>query len=96
MVVRTVRSTPTRSADRVRPQLAGIFGVGSASDEVGSLPRLSFTPSEAAAIIGVSRSFFYEHLMPYLRVVRIGRKRLILLTELERYLDRQARLAVDW
>jgi excisionase family DNA binding protein len=53
-------------------------------------PRLALTPNEAAAAIGVGRSFFYEHVMPDLRVIRLGRKRLIPLRELEDWTDRNA------
>ena len=45
--------------------------------------RLALTPDEAAASLGVSRSFFYEHVLPDLRVIRLGRKRLIPVRELE-------------
>jgi excisionase family DNA binding protein len=48
------------------------------------------TPDEAAAAIGVGRSFFYENVLPDLRVIRLGRKRLIPLRELEAWTDRAA------
>jgi excisionase family DNA binding protein len=41
-------------------------------------------------MIGVSRSHFYEHVAPELRVVRSGRRRLVPVTELERWLERNA------
>ena len=53
-------------------------------------PRIALTPDEAAAAIGVGRSFFYENVLPDLRVVRIGRKRLIPVRELEHWTDRNA------
>ncbi len=49
--------------------------------------RLAYSPDEAAALIGVSRSFFFEHVLPDLRVVRVGRRRIVSLRELERWLD---------
>ena len=52
--------------------------------------RLALTPDEAAASIGVGRSFFYKHVLPDLRVVRIGRKRLIPVRELEDWTAREA------
>jgi excisionase family DNA binding protein len=55
-----------------------------------SIPRLALTPDEAAASIGVGRSFFYEHILPDLRVIRIGRKRLIPVRELEDWTSREA------
>ena len=53
-------------------------------------PRLALTPSEAAATLGVSRDFFDHHVQPELRVVRRGRRRLIPMRELERWLDQNA------
>jgi hypothetical protein len=52
--------------------------------------RLALSPDQAAAAISVSRDFFDEHVMPELRIVRRGRRRLIPVRELERWLDREA------
>ena len=57
--------------------------------------RLAYSPDEAAALIGVSRSFFFEHVLPELRVVRVGRRRLVSLRELERWLDEAAARAIQ-
>lgn len=53
-------------------------------------PRLALSPDEAAAVLGVSRDYFDEHVLPELRIVRRGRRILIAVTELERWLDRSA------
>ena len=53
-------------------------------------PRLALSPDEAASVLGVSRDYFDEHILPELRIVRRGRRILIPLTELERWLDRSA------
>src|SRR5436309_11843423 len=50
-------------------------------------PRLALSPDEAAAVLGVSRDYFDEHVIAELRVVRRGRRILIALAELERWLD---------
>jgi excisionase family DNA binding protein len=55
-----------------------------------TLPRLAVSPDEAAAVLGVSRDYFDEHVMGELRVVRRGRRILVGLAELERWLDRAA------
>lgn len=55
-----------------------------------SLPRLALSPDEAAASLGVSRDYFDEHIAHELRIVRRGRRKLIPLRELERWLDRSA------
>ena len=59
--------------------------------------RLALSPDEAAAAVGVSRDFFDEHVAPELRIVRRGRRRLIPVRELERWLEESAALtlAVD-
>jgi excisionase family DNA binding protein len=48
------------------------------------------SPDEAAALLGVSRDYFDEHVIGELRIVRRGRRILIALAELERWLDRAA------
>ena len=52
--------------------------------------RLALSPDEAAAVFGVSRDYFDQHVITELRVVRRGRRILIALAELERWLDRSA------
>lgn len=44
-------------------------------------------------MLGVSRDYFDEHILDELRVVRRGRRILVALAELERWLDRSATLA---
>lgn len=50
-------------------------------------PRLALTVSEAAEAIGVSEDFFRDHVALELRWVRRGRKKLVAVRELERWLD---------
>lgn len=50
-----------------------------------SIPRIALTPPEAAAAIGVGPDFFEENVAPELRLIRRGRKRLVPVTELERW-----------
>jgi excisionase family DNA binding protein len=56
------------------------------------LPRLALSPDECARALGVSRDFFDEHVMPELRIVRRGRRRLVPVRELERWLSAEAAL----
>jgi excisionase family DNA binding protein len=58
-------------------------------------PRLALTKVEAAAALGVSVDFLEQHVMPELRVVRRGRRRLIPVRELEGWLDENAVRALD-
>lgn len=53
-------------------------------------PRLAVSPTEAAELLGVSRNYFDEHLLPELRVVRRGRRVLVAVAELERWLAENA------
>jgi len=52
---------------------------------VSSFPRIALTPAEAAASIGVGPDFVDQHVAPELSIVRRGRKRLVPVRELERW-----------
>ena len=56
----------------------------------GSPARLALTKAEAAFALGVSVDFFERHVMHELRIVRRGRRRLIPMSELEKWLDSTA------
>ena len=49
--------------------------------------RLALSPDEAARSLGVSRSFFFAEILPSLKVVRVGRRRLVSVRELDRRLE---------
>ena len=55
-----------------------------------SIPRIALTPPEAAAAIGVGPDFFDANVAPELRLVRRGRKRLVPVSELERWTAKNA------
>ncbi len=55
--------------------------------EPREIPRFALTPNEAAAALEVSRDFFDEHIASELRIVRRGRRRLIDVRELQRWLE---------
>ena len=59
------------------------------------VPRLALTPDEAARSIGTSRDYFDQHVKPELRLVRRGRKVLVPIRELERWLERAAALTLE-
>jgi excisionase family DNA binding protein len=71
-------------------------GVGPVDGRVvdGGPPRLAFSKAEASAALGVSVDFFEQHVMPELRIVRRGRRRLIPLAELERWLAENASMVL--
>jgi hypothetical protein len=47
--------------------------------------RLALSPAEAAEALGVSRDFLDKHVGPELRWVRRGRRKLVAVAELERW-----------
>lgn len=56
-----------------------------------ALRRVTVVPNEAAAMLGVSRDFFDEHIKPELRIIRRGSKTILIpVLELERWVDRSA------
>jgi excisionase family DNA binding protein len=57
-------------------------------------PRLTLSRPEAAAALGVSVDFLDEHVLHGLRVVRVGRRKLIPIKELERWIADNAALAL--
>ena len=54
------------------------------------VPRLALSVADAAAALGVSEDFFTEHVAADLRWVRRGRKKLVSVHELERWLEENA------
>jgi hypothetical protein len=78
---RSSRSTP-------RPRSSGCAARG------GTIPRLALTRKEAAAAIGMSLDSFERHVQPTLRLVRLGRMRLVPIAELDRWLSDNAERAV--
>lgn len=75
--------TPIRRPEQPRPRRTA-----TPTTKLG--PRLALSPDEAAGVLGVSRDYLDEHVIAELRIVRRGRRILIALSELERWLDRAA------
>lgn len=57
--------------------------------------RLALSKCEAADALGVSVDYLEEHVMHELRVVRRGRRRLIPVRELERWLEENAHRVLE-
>ena len=57
--------------------------------------RGALSPTEAAEWLGIAPSTFYDQVLAELRVVQLGRRKLIPLTELERWLDERAAFPID-
>jgi hypothetical protein len=56
--------------------------------------RLALNVEEACAALGVSWDFWAEYIAPEVRVVRRGRRKLVAVRELERWLERNAETAL--
>jgi excisionase family DNA binding protein len=57
---------------------------------VVATPALALTVREAAAALSVSYDTFHEQIEPELRIVRLGRRKLIPVAELQRWLEAHA------
>ena len=51
---------------------------------------LALSIEEAAAALSLSRDTFERHIVPRLRIVRVGRRLLVPVRELEQWLDQEA------
>ena len=63
------------------------------ADSQPDATMIALGPDEAAALLGVSRDYFDEHVIAELRIVRRGRRILVSLAELERWLARASKRA---
>ncbi len=59
------------------------------------IPRLALSREEAAASLGMSLDSFERHVQPTLRLVRLGRMRLVPIAELERWLGENAERTIE-
>ena len=76
-----------RKQEQIGTAAGGVNEAQEARAAGARVPRLALTKAEAAEALGVSVDFLEQHVMPELRVVRRGRRRLIALRELERWLQ---------
>ena len=53
-----------------------------------AVPRVALTLDEAAEALGVSRDHLERHILSELRVIRVGRRLLVRVAELERWAER--------
>jgi hypothetical protein len=65
-------------------------GEAMTAQPVAPIPRLALTREEAAAALGMSLNSFERHVQPTIRLVRLGRMRLVPVRELERWLTENA------
>jgi hypothetical protein len=73
----------------------GIDGQRVPEPRPSPVPRLALSREQAANAIGVSTDFLDEHVVPEVRVVRRGRRKLIPVAELERWIRANAALPLE-
>ena len=59
------------------------------------VPRLAVSVGEACDALGVGWDFWQEHVAPEVRIVRRGRRKLIPVSELARWLEDNAELVLS-
>ena len=59
------------------------------------VPRVALSIQEACAALGCSWDFWREHVEPEVRIVRRGRRRLVPVTELTRWLEAHAEAVAE-
>ncbi|HTX32254.1 MAG TPA: hypothetical protein VMD09_12805 [Solirubrobacteraceae bacterium] len=59
------------------------------------MPRTALSIAEACESLGVSWDTWSEYIAPEVRIVRLGRRQLVPVTELERWLARRAEGVLD-
>jgi excisionase family DNA binding protein len=64
-------------------------------DEAALPGRLALSPTEAAAALGVSLTFFQEHIQPELPILRLGRRRLVRISALIEWFDANESIAAQ-
>jgi len=60
-----------------------------------TIPRLALSIEEACAALGVSWDYWREHVASEVRIVRRGRRKLVPVRELERFLERAAERVLE-
>ena len=58
--------------------------------DLAPIPRMALTREEAATALGMSLDSFERHVQPDLRLLRLGRLRLVPVRELERWAEEHA------
>lgn len=62
---------------------------------VAAVPRVTLTPGEAAAALGISRDSFDRHVRPDVRLIRRGKLVLVAVRELERWAETNGARTLD-
>jgi excisionase family DNA binding protein len=74
-------------SSRHAKKLSRNCNTGTAGPDAKALDPLAVSPAMGAAILGVGRSKFYELLNKEIPALKVGRRTLIRVTDIEKYLD---------
>lgn len=68
---------------------------GTSSTSRPPIPRVALSIDEACESLGVSWDFWHEHIAPDVRIVRRGRRKLVAVAELERFMAENAERVLE-
>lgn len=77
----------------MRPASSSRDAVDVRGGALANVPRLALSVAEACEALGVGWDYWAEHVAPDVRIVRRGRRKLVPLAELRRWLDENAERA---
>jgi excisionase family DNA binding protein len=83
------------SESPAREPLEALAALVAAELKAAPIGRRAITRAEAAAALGVSLDFFEDHVQGQLRLIRLGRKCLVPVAELDRWLSDAAERTFD-
>jgi hypothetical protein len=89
----TLRATETEKTRRL-PGLP-LGAVSTIAKQRQAVPRHAYTKAEVAQALGVSVDYIEDHVWSELRIVRRGRRSFVPVSELNRWLEKEASLALD-
>jgi hypothetical protein len=79
--------------ERVPAGIHGVPGLGISTRR--EVPRLALSITEACAALGISHEFWTAHVACEVRIVRRGRRKLVAVEELRRWLDANSERALQ-
>ena len=97
---KTIRGAPPAPAKPLGVEPAALFGQEERFDakvvarDAQRVERLAYTRTQAAAALGISRTTFNRHVLPFVETIEIGSgSRLVPIDELKRYAAERRRAA---
>jgi hypothetical protein len=87
--MRAKRARPVRDP-ACRPSYVVAVVSATAMQAKPNTPALGLSVEQACAALSVSWDFWREHIEPDVRIVRVGRRKIVPTTELQKWLDAHA------